>query len=223
MTASIAAFQPSTNAPAASGSFAAADASDDDSDFSFHDLISIINPLQHIPVVSTIYRAVTGDTIKPLERIAGDTLYGGTWGLVSSMANLAFKDLTGKDFGDTALSMITGDDSTDVASNPMAASPSSEGAPLSSSDAIAAVSGIGSGAVSAQSIAAASDANGPPTPLQASSLQAPSTANDAATQALMNALSDKGIDPTLSQRALSAYQKSMSAPAATPMTLIPTS
>lgn len=91
-------------------------ASDDDSSFSFHDLISIVNPLQHIPVVSTLYRAITGDTIKPLERIAGDTLYGGAWGFVSSVANLAFKDLTGKDFGDTALALVEGDNSTDVAS-----------------------------------------------------------------------------------------------------------
>ena len=29
--------------------------------FSFHDLLDTINPLQHLPVVSTIYRAITGD------------------------------------------------------------------------------------------------------------------------------------------------------------------
>ena len=90
---------------------------DGDGDFSFHDLISIVNPLQHIPIVSTLYRAVTGDSIKPLERIAGDTLYGGAWGFVSSVANLAFKDLTGKDFGETALALVEGDDTTAVADN----------------------------------------------------------------------------------------------------------
>jgi hypothetical protein len=74
--------------------------------FSFHDLISIVNPLQHIPVVSTLYRAISGDTIKPLERVAGDTLYGGVWGFVSSVANLAFQQMTGKDFGDTALALL---------------------------------------------------------------------------------------------------------------------
>ncbi len=37
-----------------------------DSDgFSFGDIVDIINPLQHIPVVSTIYREMTGDDIGP--------------------------------------------------------------------------------------------------------------------------------------------------------------
>lgn len=84
-------------------------AAKDDDGFSFGDLIDIINPLQHIPIVSTIYRAITGDTIKPLGRLAGDALYGGLWGFVSSFANLAFEKITGKDFGDTALALLTGD------------------------------------------------------------------------------------------------------------------
>jgi hypothetical protein len=83
-------------------------APDSDFDFSFHDLVSVINPLQHFPIVSTIYRAVTGDTIKPLERVVGDTLYGGWMGLVSSVANLLFQKETGKDFGDTVLALLEG-------------------------------------------------------------------------------------------------------------------
>jgi hypothetical protein len=31
----------------------------------FAEFLDIINPLQHIPVVSTIYRAITGDQISP--------------------------------------------------------------------------------------------------------------------------------------------------------------
>ena len=38
--------------------------------FTFHDFLSIINPLQHLPVISTIYRAITGDTIGVPEKIA---------------------------------------------------------------------------------------------------------------------------------------------------------
>jgi hypothetical protein len=79
------------------------------SGFSFHDLVSIVNPLQHFPIVSTLYRKLTGDTIKPLEHIAGDTLYGGWMGLVSSVANLVFEKSTGKDFGDTVLAFLDGD------------------------------------------------------------------------------------------------------------------
>jgi hypothetical protein len=92
-------------------------ASSGDWDFSFHDLVSIVNPLQHFPIVSTLYRKFTGDTIKPLERVAGDTLYGGWMGLASSVANLVFEKTTGKDFGDTVLAMIDGDGD----SNPAAA------------------------------------------------------------------------------------------------------
>ena len=35
-----------------------------DWDFSFHDLLDIVNPLQHLPVIGTIYRAITGDTYR---------------------------------------------------------------------------------------------------------------------------------------------------------------
>ena len=76
-----------------------------DEGFSFDDLIDIVNPLQHISVVSTLYRAITGDTIKTFPKIAGDTLYGGIEGFASSMADLIFTKITGKSFGDTALAM----------------------------------------------------------------------------------------------------------------------
>ena len=80
----------------------------DDSGFSFHDLLSIINPLQHLPVIGTLYRAITGDTIKTPEKIAGDALYGGLWGAVASVADAAFQAVTGKDVGDTVLALLTG-------------------------------------------------------------------------------------------------------------------
>jgi hypothetical protein len=79
-----------------------------DWDFSFHNLFSIVNPLQHLPVISTLYRAITGDTIGTPEKIAGDTLYGGLWGAVASIANAAFEAVTGKDVGDTVLALFTG-------------------------------------------------------------------------------------------------------------------
>jgi hypothetical protein len=87
--------------------------------------MEIFNPLQHIPIVSTIYRRMTGDKIGPMERIAGDTLYGGLLGLASSVANVAFEQITGKDFGDTALAMlgVGRDTPTAVAANATAAQP----------------------------------------------------------------------------------------------------
>ena len=81
----------------------------------FHDLLDIVNPLQHLPIVGTLYRAITGDTIGTMEKIAGDTLYGGVWGAVSSVADAAFEAVTGKDFGATMLALVTGDDKTPAA------------------------------------------------------------------------------------------------------------
>lgn len=79
-----------------------------DWDFSFHNLLSIINPLEHLPVIGTLYRAITGTHIGVPERIAGDALYGGLWGAVSGAADAVFEAVTGKDFGSTILALFTG-------------------------------------------------------------------------------------------------------------------
>ncbi len=52
---------------------------------SFGDVLDMLNPLQHIPVVSAVYRAATGETINPVSRIAGDSLYGGVLGVASAV------------------------------------------------------------------------------------------------------------------------------------------
>lgn len=71
-------------------------------------VLDVINPLQHIPVISTLYRHLTGDEISPMAQVAGDTLYGGPIGAAFSMANLAVKADTGEDVGDHVLAMVTG-------------------------------------------------------------------------------------------------------------------
>lgn len=88
--------------PAATAAAKTAQAAPDGSSF-FDNVLDVINPLQHLPVVGTLYRAVTGDKIGDAAQVAGDTLYGGVIGLGASLANLVFKDATGKDFGDTVL------------------------------------------------------------------------------------------------------------------------
>ncbi len=65
--------------------YTAAPATDnDDTTVSFGDFLDMINPLQHIPVISAGYRSITGDTISPFARIAGDTLYAGILGVASA-------------------------------------------------------------------------------------------------------------------------------------------
>jgi hypothetical protein len=99
-------------APAASANPAApaaATAKTDDG-FSFYDLLDIVNPLQHIPVVSTIYKHLTGDKIGIPEKIAGDALYGGVVGFLCSIGDALFTEATGKSVGDTVYAAVFGDD-----------------------------------------------------------------------------------------------------------------
>ena len=89
------------------------------SGFTFSDFLDIINPLQHIPVISTLYRHLTGDEPGIPEKIAGDTLYGGPLGLAASLADTAFQAITGKDVGDTVYAFLFGNDApTAVAAAP---------------------------------------------------------------------------------------------------------
>lgn len=184
-------------------------------DFSFHDLLSIVNPLQHLPVVSTIYRAVTGDTINPLERIAGDTLYGGLWGFVSSVANVAFQEITGKDFGDTALALLEGDyedQTTDVAAN--TAAPSATPAPTGN-----ATPNVTIAPITAASVAPNLVATAPPAVLQPK-ISAVRSTESANALALMTAVS-QNADTNLSQRANAAYRQSLALPTAPSVDSIP--
>ncbi|KAA0584572.1 hypothetical protein HUE56_09185 [Azospirillum oryzae] len=75
-------------------------------DMSFWDFLDIINPLQHIPIVSTIYREITGDTIQPSMRIMGDMLYGGVIGGMASIANAVVEQATGQDVGETVMTSL---------------------------------------------------------------------------------------------------------------------
>ncbi len=71
----------------------------DDFFSSFADLLDVINPLHHIPLVSTAYQEFTGDTITTGARIAGGALFGGPIGLFASIANSIFEQETGADIG----------------------------------------------------------------------------------------------------------------------------
>ncbi|MBA2587060.1 MAG: hypothetical protein H0U98_00375 [Alphaproteobacteria bacterium] len=158
----------------------------------FHHILDVINPLQHLPVIGSIYRAITGEHIGPVEKIAGDTLYGGLWGAMSSIADVAFEGITGKSFEDTALAWIRGDDTTAVASRKVEAPviaiansmPSAEMPALPSLD---------------TTIASAPATTGP----------------DIA--ALTSALSSKGVDNDTASRALYAYRRSMGITAQQPV------
>lgn len=108
----------------AASSAATPAAEEKDDGFGFDDLLDIVNPLQHIPVISTIYRHLTGDKIGTPEKLAGDALFGGLTGFLCSLGDTIFEELTGKNVGDTVYAMVFGDDkpATAVASAAPAAS-----------------------------------------------------------------------------------------------------
>ena len=53
----------------------------------FLDLIDAVNPLQHIPLASTIYRNLSGDSISDVPKFIGGALYGGPIGLIAALGN----------------------------------------------------------------------------------------------------------------------------------------
>lgn len=77
---------------------------------SFSDVLDAINPLQHIPIVSGIYRAITGDTISSGSKIFGDTLFGGPLGLLSSIFDSIIETQTGSSVTGNIVAAITGED-----------------------------------------------------------------------------------------------------------------
>jgi hypothetical protein len=74
--------------------------------FSFGDILDTLNPLQHLPIVSTLYRAFTGDAIAPAPRVLGDALFGGPIGAATGVVNAALKYLSGKDVGEYMLTLL---------------------------------------------------------------------------------------------------------------------
>jgi len=75
--------------------------------FSFWDLLDIINPLQHIPLVSSIYREITGDEINGFARVAGGALYGGIAGVGAGIVGMALDEATGGDAAQLAFGAFT--------------------------------------------------------------------------------------------------------------------
>lgn len=76
--------------------------------FSFGDFLDMINPLQHIPIVNTLYRAITGDTIRAEAKLVGGGLFGGPIGLALSAADVALEAETGRDAGGHVLALLKG-------------------------------------------------------------------------------------------------------------------
>lgn len=75
----------------------------------FETVLDTVNPLQHIPGVSTAYQAATGDTAGPVASMAGGFLFGGPVGLAAGAANSFLELLTGKSLMGHAMALFSGE------------------------------------------------------------------------------------------------------------------
>lgn len=83
--------------------------------FSFKDIIDSVNPLQQVPIVGSLYRSLSGDTISAASRLAGGALLGGPVGLLAAAVSAGVDALTGGDIGENMFAMLGGGDSAEKA------------------------------------------------------------------------------------------------------------
>jgi hypothetical protein len=81
----------------------------DDDEPSFWDLLDVINPLQHIPIINSVYRELTGDKIGVGARLVGGTLFGGPIGLIGAALNTVLEEATGHDAGGHLIALFKDD------------------------------------------------------------------------------------------------------------------
>jgi hypothetical protein len=58
----------------------------------FDEFLRALNPLHHLPVIGTIYRAATGETIQPALRVLGGAVTGGPLGALSAAVMAALDE-----------------------------------------------------------------------------------------------------------------------------------
>lgn len=97
-----------------------------DGKFGWDDALDIINPLQHIPVVAQIYRAVTGDQAYGLSQFAGAIPFGPV-SIISAVIDTVVRSETGRDAGtDIAAAILGIDNRTPEEANLHLAMPASQ-------------------------------------------------------------------------------------------------
>lgn len=80
----------------------------------FADVLDIINPLQHIPLVSQYYRDWTGDDMGYISQVAGGAFWGGGVGVATSFVNLGLTSVMGKSPSQYVQQLFASDDVTDT-------------------------------------------------------------------------------------------------------------
>lgn len=112
-----------------------------ESDMSFWDVLDIVNPLQHIPIVNNIYRAVTGDEISAPARVMGGILFGGVIGGAAAIANAVLEQSTGQDLGGHMLASLGFEETGGPAPTAVAAAPAATATAAATGNAAPATTG----------------------------------------------------------------------------------
>jgi hypothetical protein len=79
-------------------------------EITFGELLSSLNPLQHIPVIGSLYREMTGEELHPAARVVGGALIGGPIGLVAAAFNALIEQATGRDAAGQVIALFTDKD-----------------------------------------------------------------------------------------------------------------
>ena len=79
--------------------------------FSFGDILDLINPLQHLPIIGTLYRAATEDTMSTGSSILGGGLFGGIIGAGVAVVNAVIEEATGGEITDHVMALFGAGDS----------------------------------------------------------------------------------------------------------------
>ena len=73
---------------------------------SFGEVLDAVNPLHHIPVVSSIYRAVSGDEIGLGPRLIGAAIFGGPLGVILAGMSALFEEASGGNVAEHAIALF---------------------------------------------------------------------------------------------------------------------
>ncbi len=74
-------------------------------DFELADMLDVLNPLQHFPIIGSVYRNFSGDTLSGSSRAMGGMVYGGPAGLLMGIGSAIFaQEHKGQDAGELILS-----------------------------------------------------------------------------------------------------------------------
>ena len=74
------------------------------------DVVDAVNPLCHIPFISSLYEEATGTKVSAVSKIVGGTLLGGPIGFLAAIGNIIFENETGHTVGGAVLAALRGEE-----------------------------------------------------------------------------------------------------------------